>query len=380
MSKIISLTPVYDRSRVVQDWKCSRSRYWNYEYAGRGIVPQTTSLALHTGITIHDALAAVGYAYRDGKSISHDDLAVLAFRQMKDALWNEGSSEEVYTFAMEQASLVEGLIRGFLKHVWPRLIEAYPIVIGVEQEVSYAHDGLRFMSKPDLILANEEGEGVYFEYKSTSSKKEAWVNSWRTAVQLHSGVKAVEQTLGKKLERVIVQGLYKGYESYGKQNSVFCYGWRKAGQPPFDKGEISYEYKPRPFVKVPTWEMPGGVKQWVEDMPEVVLADQFPQTPPIEINEDLVEAFFKQRAMREIEIAGAMDGIMNADEEEVEHLLNLVFPQKFDQCVPSFGYECPYKILCHGPQNLDPLSRGFEWRDPHHEPETEILRARGVID
>lgn len=388
MSNIIRLI---DRSRTVTDWKCPRARYWGYEYLGRGIRPETTSLALSTGIIIHDAMAAIATYERD-KPFSNidvpiDTIANLAFQQMYEALVPEDiQTTEQVTFGKEQASLTEGMIRGFYKHVWPRLMSDYPKIVAIEQEVEYPIDpegGFVFMAKPDLLLENSEGDMVYVEYKSTSSKQEKWINSWDTAVQLHSSIKAVEHTLGKAPDYVQIVGLYKGYESYGKQNSPFCYAYMKKGNPPFTSDIISYEYKSG-LKRYPTWELPGGVKEWVEGMPEEVLVNQFPMTMPITINDDLIESFFKQRLVREKEI-GTYDKSNHSSQlpsnqgVDEEHLRDTIFPQRFDQCTPSFGYGCEFKRLCHGGPNMDGINglpNGFNFREPHHARELEEFAAQ----
>lgn len=359
LNKIIRLT---DRSRTTTDWKCPRARYWGYEHEGRGVRPESTSLALSTGTIIHDALAAIATYTKDGEDVPIDTIANLVFRQMEILLTPEDIvSSEAVVFAKEQASLTEGMIRGFYRHVWPRLMNQFPRIIAVEQEVEYKlDDDTIFMSKPDLLMEDHSGEIVYVEYKSTSSKQDKWVNSWDTAVQLHSSIKAVEETLGRAPAYVQIVGLYKGYESYGKQNSPFCYAYMKKGNPPFTQDVIGYEWKSG-LKRYPTWELEGGVKKWVEDMPEEVLGNQFPMTAPIMINEELVEAFFRQLRIRETEIRNGGD-------------IDLVFPQRFDQCVPSFGYSCEFRKLCHGNVD-DPLTVGYTYREPHHKREMEIFNA-----
>lgn len=377
MADIIKLKPCYDRSRVVTDWKCPRSRYWNYEYNGRGVVTPATSLPLWMGITIHDALAALAILTKEGKDIPVDDLCNGAYKQMFQSLTDGVNAYDVEAlqFAQEQSVLVEGMLRGFIKLKWPQLLAQYPRILYTESEMVYEHDGLHFMSKPDLVMANDE-ETVYVEYKTTSSKKDAWVNSWQTAIQLHSTIKAIETTHGIRCDAVVVQGLYKGYESYGKQSSPFCYAYKRSAHPPFSKEEISYDYKAG-YRRTATWDLPGGVKKWVEDMPDVILGDQFPQTAPIYINDEMVELFFKQRAKREREIYDATNAILSSDDEaEVEELLNTHYPQRFDQCIPGFGFPCGYRTLCHGPQGRSPLDMGFVYRQPHHEPEVQLIEAR----
>lgn len=372
MSKIIRLI---DRTRTVADWKCPRARYWGYEYGGRGVVKNSTGLALMEGIAIHDSLAAIAQLTLQKQEIPIDDIADAAREQVKTELLQAAGetvtdqvSEE---FASEQAALVEGLIRGFYKFMWPKLMTMYPAIVCAEQEMEYPlaqgdDADYIFMTKPDLIVEDTNGDLVYIEYKSTSSKKENWVNSWETAVQLHSSIKATEFSLGKLPAAVQIVGLYKGYESYGKQSSPFCYAYKKSGNPPFTKDLVQYEYKAG-FKRYATWELPGGTKKWVDDMPEEILVNQFPLTPQIYVNEELVEAFFTQRLLREMEIAEA-----NEEMKSGKNLMDRVYPQRFDQCVPSFGWSCQYRKLCHGFVQ-DPLTEGFILREPHHDLEREQM-------
>lgn len=363
----------YDRSRVLADWKCPRSRYWGYEYGGTGLSSGNTSIELYTGIVTHDGLAAIAHG------VPIDDIAKAAFTQMKEALLaqSNGTEDDLF-YAEEQATLVEGMLRGFYKHVWPRLMAAYPTILYVEEEMFYPHDGLMFMSKGDLILQDKEGENCYLEYKTTSTKKEEWIASWDTAVQVHSTIKAVKATTGLDINRVIVQGLYKGYRSYNKQNSPFCYSYRREGKPPFVPDSFIYEYKAG-YFRFPTWKMDGGVAVWIEGMPEAMLADQFPQTPPIFINHDLVEAFFRQRTFREHKIQQAIEILHEADEDITRATLDVAFPQKFDMCVPPYGHPCMFRKLCHS-GITDPLAAGYIPRVPHHQYELDQWNAKGHED
>jgi hypothetical protein len=313
-------------------------------------------------------------------SVDIDLIGETARQQMLEALLPKTQGEvDGEEFAMEQAALVEGLLRGFYLHAWPLLMQQYPNIKMLEQPLVYKHDGVGMMAKPDIVLSDNDGINVYVEYKSTSSKKDTWINSWDTAIQLHSTVKAIEAKLGEKVESVIVQGLYKGYESYGKQSSPFCYAYKRNGNPPFTQDQYEYAYKAG-FKRYPTWQLPGGVKEWVETMPSHVLAEQFPQTPPIFINEPLIEAFFKQRAIREHEILTASQLMekYKDDPGQVQYELDRVFPQKFDQCRPSFGSPCSYLKLCHGSVQ-DPIAQGYSWRDTEHQSEFRKI-AEGMTD
>jgi len=359
----------YSQSSVVADWNCPRAGYYGHHYQGTGLSSGVKGIELFIGTALHDGLAALA------NGVEIDAIAEAAVEQVKQGLLNategEVASEE---FASEQGALVEGLLRGFNKHVWPRILKDY-VVHTVEQPCIYRHDDtgwgasagrFGFMARPDLILEDHEGSLTYYEFKSTSSNREQWTNSWASAVQLHSGVRAFEQTTGEKITSIIVQGLYKGSLYKGKQTSPFCYGYHKSGEPPFTTEKWSYTYKPGMY-KNPIWHRAGGVKAWVEEMPDDMLTEQFPQTPPIFINESLMDTFFRQQASRQLEAWMGAQGMMNTtlDAGAKQMVMDLAFPQRFDKCNPSFGRPCEFRQLCHGKVD-NPLAVGFVLRDTSH--------------
>ncbi len=355
-----------DRSRSTTDWECERRRYLNYELDGKGIVSEYEPIELFIGIVLHDSLADIARSHPD---VDIDLIARDAAQKMADFLMKLDSSEKGAYLALEQASLVEGIIRGFHRYQWPLLTKQYPKILAIEQEMSYEYGRLLWMAKPDLVAVDVNGEVVYLEYKSTGTKKEEWIASWDTAIQLHSTTRAIEAALHEKISHIVVIGLFKGYHSYGKQNSPFCYAYKRSANPPFTKEEIAYEYKAG-LKRFPSWETAGGVKAWVDSMPESILANQFPQTPPIFVNDDMVEAFFAQRNIREQEIQMATSMLEHADAETKKDILNVAFPQKFSECTPAWGHECAYRRICHG-SVPDPLKSGFKIRVAHHEIELE---------
>lgn len=362
---------LWDRSRATTDWQCPRKRYWGYEYDGQGLRSEEEGLNLFLGGVFHDGFAAIATLHTAGEAVDINLISTLAGKQVLDAL---STSPEKLLFAQEQSCMIEGLLRGFYRHQWPKLLEKYPVILFVEKEIAYIHNGLMLMSKPDLLLATSDGsETVYVEYKSTNSKREEWIAGWETAVQLHSTVRAVKQTLGIEVNSVIVQGLYKGYVSYGKQSSVFCYAYKRNSSPPFNREEVSYEYKPG-MKRVPVWELEGGVKAWVTGMPEEILAANFPQTPPIFVNDYLIDRFFAQREIREVEINIASRLLCSPDKnpgdsDGNQRLLDRVFPQRFDQC-RAWNRDCEFLRLCHSRVD-NPLQSGYIYRVPHHQPELD---------
>lgn len=367
----------YSQSSTLVDEDCRRKRYLSGEYAGVGLTINETSLPLFLGEVLHAGLAGIAHG------LDIDELAASAVAEIKETLLKaEFVTPEEELYANEQAAMVEGLLRGFYRHVWPKFKEEYEIV-SIEGERVYRHNAkgegdpngrFVFMSKPDLIVRDKYGLLWYIEYKSTSSNKEQWTNSWKTAIQLHSGIRAVEQMLGETVTGVIVQGLYKGFVSSGKSTSPFCYAYFKPGDPPFTKDKWSYTYVAG-MKKYPVWEREGGVKKWVEEMPDAVLAEQFPQVPPIFVDNAMIDAFFRQRANREAQIQNALY-LIEYDKEDgaPERRLDFVFPQNFSKCNPSFGYSCPFVKICHG-HGVDPLMLGYQLRtNEHREKFKELVK------
>ena len=377
-TELVKTRRLFDRSRVVTDWKCKRRRYLNYEYDGTGLQPGTTAYELYFGTAIHDALEAIAVMHTKG-GITIDEIAAAAHDQLYAALSQHSQGEDDLLYAKEQAILAEGLVRGFYKYAWPRITDVYPTIITMEQEIAYEIDGMTFMSKPDLLVATSDDAIVYIEYKTTGYKNDKWLNSWRYNPQIHSAMKVINETQGIELAATIVQGLYKGYESYGKQTSPFCYAYARAGQPPFYEPELSYVYKAG-FKKFPVWELEGGLKKWVDDMPEEVLAEQFPQVPPVYFDTNIAEAFFRQAVIREKEIQFSEEilRLEGVDENAKATMLDHVYPQNFEACAPSFGPGCPFLRVCHGNCGVSPYELGFKAREPHHTTEIEAWSKANV--
>lgn len=371
----------HSRPRAEADWECPRQLYYLREFDGIGLSPDIESLEMFFGTSIHDGLAAIASMH---PKVDIDAIGEAAFQQVRENLLKngEGTDEEIDNFASEQGCLAEGLLRGFYKQAWPALLRRYPKILAIEQDVIFRHDEtgasnpdgrFEFHAKPDLILSTEDGsEVVYNEYKTTSNKKEKWINSWDKSIQAHATLAAINQTLGLDLTGIIVQGLYKGYESYGKLSTPLAYAYHRYGNPPFTQTETIYEWKAG-FKKYPVWHLEGGAKKWIESMPEQVLLEQFPCTPLIFPDEDLIIKFFRQRANREMEIKEASRMILSkggftdptAIQKYQETILDINFPQHFNKCKPAWGFECAFQQLCHGGCN-DPLKAGFTYREKRY--------------
>lgn len=361
---------LYDRSRVTTDWRCKRRRYLNYEHNGTGITSGTAAYELFFGTVVHDALATIAnFHIRDGV-VPITDICKAAYDQIHDTLLEQLGNE---TYATEQGWLIRGLIAGFYQYRWPRLLELYPTVIVVEQEVLWEN----FMVKPDLIMQSAEGTLVYIEYKTTGSNNEKWINSWETNPQLHVYMKAIKESLKLDVDVAVVVPLYKGSNYKGIQNSPFCYGYMRPGQPPFYEADISYSYKAG-YKKHPVYTLTDNWLEWVDNMSDDLLAEQFFVVPPVYLNETIANNFFRQAALREGEIDMALKLLRESPPEHSEGIMDAFFPQNMEACLPSFGSSCPYADICvHGASPDDPLI--WQPRQPHHGPEIEQRTGEQVV-
>src|SRR3990167_2272226 len=116
-------------------------RWWQYEFDGKGIVPATSNEAPYLGSAIHDALSAIASFHQLGSDrVDIDVIVEAAWKQVFDAFMESaGEDYNGYILANEQAALVEGMIRGFYRHVWPSLIAEFPTIVLIESEMTYEH-------------------------------------------------------------------------------------------------------------------------------------------------------------------------------------------------------------------------------------------------
>lgn len=376
----------FDRSRVQTDGGCRRARYYLTEYENRGIVlGGRKPLYFIIGDVVHACLDDMSKAAEAGVEV---DIALLeAVLQPRTAvlwetLWSMSvgeDEEEGRRLADETSCLVEGLIRGFHRHMWPLLIRDYDI-IGGEREIIYDYDIdgqlVRFGCRPDLLARKKDGGGVwYFEYKTPGSLGRTWFEQWTTAIQLQAGAWATGRVVGEEVEGAIVQALYKGdKDRQGRSTSPFTYCYYKPGNPPFTAEQFSQDYKPAGsgWTRRAVYTLPGGCEAQVRRLSGEVLAAQFPQSPPVFLNEDLVRDWLRQTALRELEIKRASEELRKKEwpEGRKQRLMDTVFRQNFDTCTPYKGSPCQYRHICHGGAQLPTVENEgvgmYVWRQPHH--------------
>lgn len=283
--------------------------------------------------------------------------------------------------------------------------------------------GIGFQTKPDLLCDYRARPGVYsyWEKKSTSQTGERWETEWETKIQFATGAKATGERLGLPVQEAWVIGLIKGrregeYDWQTKtksgplvQQSPLCYGWRRPPNPPLEPADwaVTYDYVDdsgqnrrlgKNYKKAGIWtigeDLPdvlgSGVSVpefWAKWMPQETLAKQLALVGPLQINDLLCEAALEEMVAHERhwqEIIWELYGILKAAGFDWTHptyqaALRRLIPRSW--ACRRFGkrYQCQFVGICFQHEGWeDPLQHGYVPRRPHHLPELEQVRARGL--
>lgn len=342
-----------DRSGIETDWLCGMKYWWNRLEGGTGLSPTNEASYFLIGRQIHEDFGAIA------EGVPYQDL-----------LQTISPPEDGDQLQWEIHFRRLGWITAFGKWIWPRWKKDYEVV-KVEGELILDRSPLWVAVTPDLILRciNKSldlyGKLVYKEYKSTKVKSPSWVAHWDAAVQVHLGLLAVEEELGETVAFGHIVGLDKGYEKDGRLNHPYVWAYRT------DAGDWLPKYK-WGVPHAPVWEYEKGIEDWVELCGEDCGAAQFITSAPIFLDPRLIESLIRRRIEREKEIREWKDASQKDWLVREQH-----FEQRFNQCKPAIGSECPFYAACKNKTvQDDPLGSGlYVRRVPHHE--VEILGVDG---
>lgn len=354
------------RGQGQEDINCPRARFWGTVYGGTGIEPTEESIDLAFGEIVHRNTED----YRNPK-----EAAARAGEEMREWCVEHMIADPQKT---EWPILAEALVYAYLSRTFANLLEEYDVE-SIEEDVVYTDDeGYRWPTRPDRLLRRKsDGTLWYYELKTTSLDSATFSRIWSLKTQPHFGGLAVQQSTGKEVEGVVVQGFQKGSKYKGQLRSRLVGGYRREGAPGVTKTTYRLSHG-KGFEWFLASEYPGGVQAWVDQqVPWEIIAETFPITPPIVPDPKLVRRFTKQRQGREKEIKTARMQIENAQSvEEVEGILDRYFPQNIEQCEnPITRRQCPFYRACHNPVvEADPVGSGLyrervPYRGQREEPE-----------
>lgn len=480
----VSLLRYTDRTRIEDGRQfCPRARVINYHLGpgGYGIQKKGTRLPLMTGIAAHDGIAPVLEWCRDHLTTPEAVQVQLATGQMvpdavvragvagaKAKYWatveargfayleNEPGVREITT---EQNCLIEGLIWSWVLEVLPEVMRRGKIleveqegvyvldctcglgsgVLGEAEHVARGCEGIGLQQRPDFVLETwYTRELEYHEFKTTGMTGPSFEDKWEVAIQTFSAILDVERRLGKHVQSFYIHGLIKGkregeYNSLTKkkdgmirQQSIFCYAYRKLANPPMEQEEwkASYEWVDelgqnrrlsKAYSKAPVWELPDSwlmgtditskAEFWVKYIDSEYRRKNLILIGPLSRNTAMVEGFIEETVAEEnrwrqvvwdlydkyVELAIGLAAIEERTVESIrweeiwthpsyQSLLNQLAPRSY--ACRRFGkrHACQNELLCFYREGWDdPLGKGiFIPRRPHHAPELEQAVARGL--
>ena len=373
----------FDRSRWECDTNCRRMRYWQYEYAGEGV--RLPSFGWELGF---------GGAWHEGARILHatDNITeAVAAAKAYIQPYAETMAEWLKT---EAGLLLEGLLRGWDRSTARnRLLQEYEVVDTEREMVYNQRFPFVFACRPDQILRHRKTKRLaYVEFKTTNSIKAEWFRQWKRAPQLLATTLAVKQVYGEDLDHVILQPLYKGWESKDRPQprleSAFVYGWRNLLGP-------TPQWLPKRPTSWKGWERVRadeiGYPAWLGLIGQEAVDAAIPVTQPIYMEPRMVQNWWAQASQREAEIDATrtrlapFEAALQLNDWTVEErqqlrdgrdaVLNRTFQQNFKMCEPTWGKGCQYLNACwleHIGDN--PLGQGYEVRQAHHETELAVRK------
>lgn len=448
---------------------CERARYHEYHSGptGYGIRLKRQSMPLATGIGLHNGIARLlkwSLKNAGGQRLPPRDVAREIINGVAYAYYKRvgargfvelrvANDELAKRTTIEQVSLIQGLLWGAYRTILPQLLQEYRVLHveeegavfpvgctcglgdGVPPHTAHAARGCEAtgaMSKSDMILERLADATVV----NCDAKSAGDVTEWSWAERQNQGLQFALQTaaarmIGYQVTETLVLGLNKGWRSAQKekdeetgkcvvtretaedkrQDSIFCWAYRKPAAPPMQTEEwrASYNYKEvdpktgemvgrtikgKGYTKAPVWEaqFPGKpadwsvMEYWVEFLPIETVAHEFKIAGPFTTPEHKLRSILRSIAsegrawkLKLWRIYAALEEAgWDFAAESVQAVLDVEAPQSWN-CI-QYKRDCSFRYICDRKDGWErPLETGiYELRTPHHETEREQAVSRGI--
>jgi len=284
---------------------------------------------------------------------------------------------------VEQRFLLEGLLRGWIRVRYSRLLDEYEFA-HIEQELRWDVGWTLDVNVIDLLRCDallrrrSDGKWFYLEFKSAAACNDGWISSWETNAQILMNIRAIERTLGIRIEGIIIEGLEKGTRvvetnplsaACGQmiQNSPFCYIWQR---PDSSGAMVLRAYGATGWTRTPWWDLKQSARDVVEWLSlNGELESRFASVPPIRPREELLERYHQELLWQEASIAHKRLAVIEDPE-----MLARYFPHNPDHCLRYRNYPCDMYDICYNGQVAeDPIASGlYERRVPNHPEDGDV--------
>lgn len=278
---------VFSRTQYSTTDECWRRRWLGYEApngteGARGWQRRAHAIPLATGSYVHKGLELIltGATPYDAAIQASDEYRMIAYERGLDCAGDMSFVIE------EQSTLVAGLVYAWGQVRWPVVQhewEVLPTPTGpaVEREgVAKLAEDVTLQYRADWIgRRRSNGQVFVWNFKTLSLLDERWLKGWEIDSQVLTEAWAVEAELGLPVAGVIIEGLIKGSrrkdkDEFGqtigeRQQSVLCYGYHAAGNPPLTPPEWTHEYKRGKGWQRFSVGAPGQptFNEWVDQLP-----------------------------------------------------------------------------------------------------------------
>lgn len=286
--------------------------------------------------------------------------------------------------------------------------------------------GIGLMSRPDLLLERKlDSKFGYSELKTVSVAKKAWNDSWEHKQQFLMGILGAERRFDVEITHAQVEGLIKGQRKREYpytddmpkiQNNPFCYAYHKPGNPPASYGEwrpaynyitnegLKYTVSRKEYKKIALWSLPeedafpgrppemSPVEFWAKVMMtefpyhlEKCVSSIGPIPKQVHQIEKALRSLVAEERLWQDRLWKIYDFSQRTGKEwgddDFMAFVETVVPRSWN-CDP-YGpdHPCPNQYICHPITDdwRDPIGSGIAvYRKPHHQPELEQAKARGL--
>lgn len=269
------------------------------------------------------------------------------------------------------------------------------------------------------------------EFKTAATGRKNWQEMFEHKVQLISSIVGAERKLDAEVTDVVIEGLIKAkrdrekdetgmYNGPKRQQSFLCYAYYKPANPPLspdvdwqakfryvDGGGKNRTLQGKGYTKVPLWPQPAdldadgndlrfpgkpiemtSIEYWVKILPPECFEPVVRTVGPIPKQRAMVDAalrsyvaeetLWQDRLWRVYEWATANPDY-GWETPEFQAMLETIIPRSWD-CHPFADHPCGFIPICHKHEGWqDPVGSGrFVYRAPHHVPEAQQMRERGL--
>ncbi len=384
------------RSAIVDREDCDRMRLLGTELDGTGYQPKSSSVAVLSGIHIHEGFAHLLTPDVDHYSETRLDEAVEIMldgytKAFEEHGVRQGEGEDVERILREQRFMLEVSLRGWRKVRMATLLADYRVV-SVERAWRWElAPGIVLPFRMDAILRRNDDDLLHVvDFKGTSTGDDTWNAQHEDSRQTILYLTALEEYTGEHVGGILYEGIVRGqFKKDTAQKSPFfgqriqqtpmVYGYRLLGQDGVNAWRPDYTAL-KGWVKTPAWEEHTSA-EWVEYLASVgTLQKLFAAGTPVNPPPAFRQSIRRQIAHKErdffIGLArfNELRALHGSDEHpDVQEHLEIWAPQNTGRC-NKYGadHKCPFRAgaLCFlsNATEILPEEAGFMPRIPHHAP------------